>query len=48
MAPLAATYGSDFRLAFLSRGDAAAVLALAGILGWLGAHLSIDRHLRQL
>jgi len=48
MAPLAATYGSDFRLAFLGRGDAAAVLALAGILGWLGAHLSIGRHLRWL
>ena len=48
MAPLAATYGSDFRLAFLGRGDAAAVLALAGVLGWLGAHLSIGRHLREL
>ena len=48
MAPLAATYGSDFRLALLGRGDAAAVLALAGILGWLGAHLSIGRHLRWL
>ena len=48
MAPLAATYGSDFRLAFLDRGDAAAVLALAGVLGWLGAHLSIGRHLREL
>lgn len=45
IAPLAATYGSDFRLAFLSNGDALAVLGLAGILGWLGAHLSIGRHL---
>jgi cell division transport system permease protein len=48
IAPLAATYGSDFRLAFLSNGDALAVLALAGILGWLGAHLSIGRHLLDL
>jgi cell division transport system permease protein len=48
VAPLAATYGSDFRLAFLSNGDAAAVLALAGMLGWLGAHLSIGRHLLDL
>ncbi|HET7364270.1 MAG TPA: permease-like cell division protein FtsX [Burkholderiales bacterium] len=48
IAPLAATYGSDFRLAFLSNGDAAGVLALAGILGWLGAHLSIGRHLLDL
>lgn len=45
IAPLAATYGSDFRLAFLSNGDALAVLGLAGVLGWLGAHLSIGRHL---
>jgi cell division transport system permease protein len=45
IAPLAATYGSDFRLAFLSNGDALAVLGLAGIFGWLGAHLSIGRHL---
>ena len=45
IAPLAATYGSDFRLAFLSNGDAAAVLGLAGVLGWLGAHLSVRRHL---
>jgi cell division transport system permease protein len=48
IAPLAATYGSDFRLAFLSNADAVAVLGLAGILGWLGAHLSIGRHLLDL
>jgi cell division transport system permease protein len=45
IAPLAATYGSDFRLAFLSNGEALAVLGLAGVLGWLGAHLSVRRHL---
>jgi cell division transport system permease protein len=48
IAPLAATYGSDFRLAFLGGDDAAAVLALAGALGWLGAHLSIGRHLLDI
>jgi cell division transport system permease protein len=48
VAPLAATYGSDFRLAFLSGGDALAVLALAGVLGWLGSHLSIGRHLLDI
>jgi cell division transport system permease protein len=48
IAPLAATYGSDFRLAFLSNPDAVAVLGLAGILGWLGAHLSVGRHLLDL
>jgi len=48
VAPLAATYGSDFRLAFLTGGDALAVLGLAAILGWLGAHLSIGRHLLDI
>ena len=48
IAPLAATYGSDFRLAFLCGDDATAVLALAGALGWLGAHLSIGRHLLDI
>jgi len=48
IAPLAATYGSDFRLAFLGGDDATAVLALAGALGWLGAHLSIGRHLLDI
>ena len=48
IAPLAATYGSDFRLGFLSTADAGAVLCLAAGLGWLGAHLSIGRHLLDL
>jgi cell division transport system permease protein len=46
--PLADSYGSGFRFAFLSLSGAAAVLALAGGLGWLGAHLSVSRHLRQI
>ena len=25
-----------------------AVIALAGLLGWLGAHLSVSRHLREM
>ena len=45
---LAESYGSSFRFAFLSGGDACAVLLLAGILGWIGAHLSVSRHLRQI
>ena len=48
IAPLAATYGSDFRLAFLSNADTVTVLGLAGSLGWLGAHLSVGRHLLDL
>jgi cell division transport system permease protein len=46
--PLADSYGSGFRFAFLSLSGAAAVLALSGGLGWLGAHLSVSRHLRQI
>ena len=46
--PLADSYGSGFRFAFLPLPDAVAVLALAGGLGWLGAHLSVSRHLRNI
>ena len=45
---LADSYGSSFRLAFLSASGAGVVLALAGGLGWLGAHLSVSRHLRDI
>jgi cell division transport system permease protein len=46
--PLADSYGSAFRFAFLSLPAAGAVLAFAGGLGWLGAHLSVSRHLRHI
>ena len=46
--PLAQSYGSDFRFSFLAGADALAVLAFAGLLGWLGAHLSVHRHLRAV
>ena len=45
---LSESYGSDFRFAFLAGGDAAAVVLFAGLLGWLGAHLSVRRHLRAI
>ena len=45
---LADSYGSSYRLAFLSASGAGVVLALAGGLGWLGAHLSVSRHLRDI
>jgi cell division transport system permease protein len=45
---LAASYGSGFRLSFLAPADAAATLVAAGLLGWLGAHLSVSRHLRAI
>jgi cell division transport system permease protein len=45
VARLAATYASDFRLALPSAGDLAACLGFAGALGWVGAYLSVSRHL---
>jgi cell division transport system permease protein len=45
---LAESYGSSFRLAFLSAREALAVLLFAMLLGWLGAQLSVGRHLRAI
>ena len=45
---LARAYGSRFRFAYLPAGDALAVVLFAGLLGWLGAQLSVSRHLRQI
>jgi cell division transport system permease protein len=45
---LAESYGSSFSLAFLPAGPACAVVLLAGWLGWLGAQLSVARHLRTI
>jgi len=45
---LAATYGTNFRFAFLTPGDALAVGLLAAGLGWLGAYLSVSRYLRDI
>ena len=46
--PLAESYGSDFRFAFLPAGDAGGFLVLAALLGWLGAYLSVSRHLKAI
>jgi cell division transport system permease protein len=46
--PLAESYGSGFRFASLPFDDAVAVVAFAGLLGWLGAQLSVGRHLREI
>ncbi|HYG54404.1 MAG TPA: permease-like cell division protein FtsX [Burkholderiales bacterium] len=43
---LAESYGSAFRFAYLPAADAAAIVLFAAALGWLGAHLSVSRHLR--
>jgi cell division transport system permease protein len=45
---LSQTYGSSFRFAFPSPGDAVAILLFAGLIGWLGAYLSVSRQLREL
>jgi len=41
-------YGSEFQLRLLPAGDALAIVALAGALGWLGAFLSVSKHLWQI
>lgn len=45
---LAESYGSDFRFRFPALRDAGAVVLFAGLLGWLGAQLSVSRHLREI
>src|SRR5437868_4827767 len=45
---LAASYGSEFRFSFLGLDDAGAFLLFAAVLGLLGAHLSVGRHLRAI
>jgi cell division transport system permease protein len=45
---LAESFGSAFRLSYLPAGDTFALIALAGLLGWLGAHLSVSKHLREM
>jgi cell division transport system permease protein len=45
---LADSYGSAFRFAFPLASDALAIVLFAGLLGWLGAHLSVGRHLREI
>ena len=45
---LAQAYGSGYRLPLLGPGDAVAVMAFAALIGWLGAYLSVNRHLREM
>jgi len=48
LAGLAALYSADFRMPGLSLPDAATLLAFSAVLGWLGAWLSVTRHLRRI
>ena len=45
---LAALYASDFRLHPLTMGDSLTLLLFSMYLGWLGAWLSVARHLAQI
>ncbi len=45
---LAESYGSGFRFELLGAGDALGVVLFAGLLGLLGAQLSVARHLRAM
>jgi cell division transport system permease protein len=48
VAALAESYGSYFRFAFLKPAEAAVVVLSASLLGWLGAQLSVSRHLGKM
>ena len=45
---LAASYGSAFRFAPPGLGDAGAIVGFAGLIGWVGAHLSVSRRLQEM
>jgi cell division transport system permease protein len=45
---LAQAYGSSFRFDFLGPGDSIAVVIFAGLLGLIGAQLSVSKHLREI
>ena len=45
---LSESYGSAFELGFLAPADAVAAAGFAGLLGWLGAYLSVSIYLRGI
>ena len=45
---LAESYGSSFRFGFLPFAEGLAVVLFAGVLGWVGAQLSVSRHLSAI
>jgi cell division transport system permease protein len=48
IAELAASYGSEFRLALLAPGDALATVLFSTGLGWFGAYLSVSKYLLEI
>lgn len=45
---LSGLYGSDFRLVGLGWGGGGRLLLVGAILGWVGARLTVGRHLREI
>jgi len=45
---LARLYGSEFALRFFGLSDCLALVAFAALLGWLGAYMSVSRHLSEI
>jgi cell division transport system permease protein len=48
LADLSALYGISFQLEWPGLRDTLALLVFSGLLGWLGAWLSVSRHLRHI
>jgi len=48
LAQLAYAYGTDIQLRFPNRNEMVSVLGAAAALGWLGAYLSVSRHLLEV
>ncbi|HET7200426.1 MAG TPA: permease-like cell division protein FtsX [Burkholderiales bacterium] len=48
LAQLAYAYGTDIQLSFPKPNEMASVLGAAAALGWLGAYLSVSRHLLEV
>jgi cell division transport system permease protein len=48
LAPLGRIYGVDPNLSFFSQSDLLAIVVFAGMLGWVGAYLSVSVHLRHI
>ena len=46
VADLSKTYGTVFQFQFLAPADAIAVAAFSGLIGWLGAYMSVSKYLR--
>jgi cell division transport system permease protein len=48
LAGIGTLYGTDARLQLLDLGDCLRVLAFSGALGWLGAYISVSKHLSTI